>query len=62
MQTYLVVLKILVVVNKVPCDNKLSEVTGPLYIVFLALVQDDRYDILLAHLFHLLLSGPLGLS
>lgn len=41
-------------VHKVSYDNKLSEVTGPWYGEILALVQDDRYDILLAHLFHLL--------
>lgn len=31
------------------------------YAGILALVQVDRYDMLLAHLFHLLLYGPLGL-
>lgn len=61
LKIYLTVLKILGVVSEVLYDNKLSEVTGPWYVVILALVQVDRYDILLAHLFHLLLSGPPGL-
>jgi len=61
LKIYLTVLEILGVVSKVLYDNKLSEVKGPWYVGILALVQVDRYDILLGHLFHLLLSEPLGL-
>lgn len=61
LKIYLTVVKVLSVVNEVLRDSKLSEVTGPRHVVILALVQVDRYNILLAHLFHLLLSGPLGL-
>lgn len=61
LKTYLAILKILGIVSGVLYDSEFSEVTGPRYVVNLALVQVDRCDILLAHLFHLLLSGPLGL-
>lgn len=61
LKIYLTVLKIFGIVSMVLYGNKVSEVTSPQYAVILALVQVDRYDMLLAHLFHLLLCGPLGL-
>lgn len=61
LKIHLTVLKIFGVVCMIVSGFILSEVTSPVYAGILALVQVDRYDMLLAHLFHLLLYGPLGL-